>query len=117
MADGSTDMLKKKLRKSGLKAWLYLLPAILFLGAFMVLASLANWAFDYNYMFLVRHDGTPYVIFWDLVGGNQPLYAIVVIALFLIYIVVFYAVYGLIAQTATCAQKGKDKNLSRGKNQ
>ena len=64
------------------------------LGAFMVLASLANWAFDYNYMFLVRHDGTPYVIFWDLVGGNQPLYAIVVIALFLIYIVVFYAVYG-----------------------
>ena len=29
-------MIRKKFRDNGLKAWLYLLPAILFLGVFMV---------------------------------------------------------------------------------
>jgi len=29
-------MIKKKLKNSGFKGWLYLLPAILFLGGFMV---------------------------------------------------------------------------------
>ena len=44
-------MLKKKLRKSGLKAWLYLLPAILFLGAFMVypLIDVFIYSFEEGY--------------------------------------------------------------------
>ncbi len=62
---------------------------------FCAAASLANWLIDYNYMFLVRGDGTPYDIFYNLVGGHPFLYPLIVIALFLIYIAVFYAIYHL----------------------
>lgn len=68
--------------------------AILF--AFCVMASIANALVDYNYMFLVRSDGTPYDILYNLVGGNPILYPIMVIVLFLIYIGAFYGVYMLI---------------------
>lgn len=78
------------------------------LAGFVLLASLANWAFDYNYMFLVSHDGTPYVIFWDLVGGNQTLYSIIVVALFVIYILAFYGVYALIKSTALTPKGSKE---------
>ena len=40
------------------------------LGGFTVAALIANWTLDYNYMFLMSHDGTPYVLLWNLVGGN-----------------------------------------------
>ncbi len=45
-----------------------------------------------NYMFLMRDDGTPYQIFYNLVGGNKILYPLIVIALFLAYITLFYLV-------------------------
>lgn len=64
--------------------------------SFAVLALIANLALDYNYMFLMRGDGTPYDIFYNLVGGNAVIYPIIVIALFLIYISAFYLVYFLI---------------------
>jgi uncharacterized membrane protein YwaF len=60
---------------------------------FCVFAYIANVIIDYNYMFLVRGDGTPYDIFFNLVGGNPVLYPMVVVALFLIYIAGFYGVY------------------------
>lgn len=43
--------MKKKLRNSGLKAWLYLLPAILFLGVFMVypLIDVFIYSFEEGY--------------------------------------------------------------------
>lgn len=63
---------------------------------FCLLALIANITIPYNYMFLMNHDGTPYVIVYNLVGGNKILYPILVILLFLIYIVVFYYVYYLI---------------------
>lgn len=63
---------------------------------FCILAFTANKIFDYNYMFLRRGDGTPYDIFYNMVNGNQVLYPIIVITLFLLYITVFYAVYLLI---------------------
>ena len=66
------------------------------LGVFCVLASIANALIDYNYMFLVRPDGTPYEIFYNLVNGNKYLYPIIVVLLFYVYIVAFYAVYYLI---------------------
>lgn len=87
-----------------------LLITLAILGGFVLLASLANWAFGYNYMFLVYHDGTPYVILWDLVGGNQVVYACLVVAIFVIYIVVFYAVHGLIKQNALALNGSKEKN-------
>ena len=67
--------------------------AILF--SFCIAALSANAILDYNYMFLRRGDGTPYDIFYNLVGGNQILYPMVVILLFVLYIVVFHYVYDL----------------------
>lgn len=74
--------------------------AILF--AFCISAFTANKIIDYNYMFLVRGDGTPYDILYNLVGGNQIIYPISVVFLFLVYISLFYFVY-------YCINKSKSK--------
>lgn len=71
------------------------------LGGFSVAALITNLitardGSGLNYMFLMRGDGTPYDIFYNLVGGNPVIYPIVVIALFLLYISVFYLVYYLV---------------------
>ena len=63
------------------------------LSGFCVAAYVANVLLDYNYMFLMRGDGTPYDIFYNLVGGNPVIYPIVVVLLFFIYISAFYAVF------------------------
>lgn len=65
---------------------------------FCAAAFVANKLLDYNYMFLVRGDGTPYDIFYNLVNGNQVLYPMIVILLFLIYISAFYLFYFLIGE-------------------
>ena len=66
------------------------------LFAFCAGAILANYLVDYNYMFLVRGDGTPYDILYNLVGGNAVLYPMGVILLFVLYIVAVYGIYFLI---------------------
>ena len=66
------------------------------LSVFCVLAYVANRLIPYNYMFLTRGDGTPYDIIYNIVGGNQILYPLLVVLLFYIYIVAFYGVYYLI---------------------
>ncbi len=66
-----------------------------------VLAYTTNKIIDYNYMFLMRGDGTPYDIFYNMVNGSPILYPLVVVLLFILYIVAFYNVYYLI--------KGKQK--------
>lgn len=63
---------------------------------FMALAFVANILLDYNYMFLRRADGTPYQLFYDLVGGHPVIYPLIVVVLFLAYIAVFYLIFGLI---------------------
>jgi len=63
------------------------------LGGFCAAAFAVNRLIDYNYMFLVRGDGTPYDIFYNLVGGHPVLYPLIVVALFLLYIFAFYSVY------------------------
>ena len=65
---------------------------------FCVAAYIANITIDYNYMFLMRGDGTPYDIFFNLVGGSPVLYPILVVVLFLVYVSLFYWVYFLIAK-------------------
>ena len=70
---------------------IYITFAIL-LG-FSVIAYIANILLDYNYMFLMRSDGTPYEMFYQLVGGNPILYPLLVVLLFVLYIIVFYAVF------------------------
>ena len=68
------------------------------LGVFCVLAYVANILIDYNYMFLMRGDGTPYDIFYNLVGGHKLLYPMIVVSLFLLYILAFYGVRMLFAR-------------------
>jgi uncharacterized membrane protein YwaF len=63
------------------------------LGVFCAAAFTANYLLDYNYMFLRRGDGTPYDIFYNLVGGSPVFYPMIVISLFLLYIVGFYFVH------------------------
>lgn len=63
------------------------------LTIFCILAYIANITLDYNYMFLMRGDGTPYDIFYNLVNGNQVLYPLIVVLLFFIYISLFYVIF------------------------
>ena len=70
--------------------------AILF--TFCIAAYVANIILDYNYMFLMYHDGTPYQMFYDLVGGNPVLYPMIVILLFVLLIIIFYFVFDLVAR-------------------
>lgn len=63
---------------------------------FVILAIIANKVFDYNYMFLRSHDGTPYFIFYNMVNGNKILYPITVVLAFLVYMAIFYLVFYLI---------------------
>ena len=70
---------------------------------FCVAAYTANILVDYNYMFLMRGDGTPYDILFNLVGGNPVLYPLGVVALFLVYIVGYYGVYFLVTKKKVAA--------------
>lgn len=63
---------------------------------FCVTAYIVNHIIDYNYMFLVRGDGTPYDIFYNLVNGHKVFYPLIVVGLFIIYIFAFYHIYYLI---------------------
>ncbi len=69
------------------------------LGAFCIMAYIANIFTNANYMFLLRGDGTPYDILFNLVGGNMILYPIGVVLLFVIYIIAFYYIYYLTKKT------------------
>jgi len=72
------------------------------LCVFCVLAYVVNGLADYNYMFLVAGDGTPYDILYNLVGGHKVFYPLGVVALFLIYISAFYGIH-----YAICHKKEK----------
>ena len=65
----------------------------LILGFFCVVAYIVNILVDYNYMFLMYHDGTPYQIFYNLVGGHPVIYPLLVVFLFVLYVFVYYGVY------------------------
>lgn len=63
---------------------------------FGIAAYIANIFTDRNYMFLLRGDGTPYDILYALVGGNPVVYPLGVMALFVVYITLYYWIYFLI---------------------
>ena len=65
--------------------------AILF--GFAIAAYIANVLIGYNYMFLMNHDGTPYIFLYDLVNGNKVLYPMLVMLLFVLYIILFYYIF------------------------
>ncbi len=60
---------------------------------FCVAAYIANLLLDYNYMFLMAGDGTPYDILYNLVNGNRVLYPLSVVLLFVVYICLYYSIY------------------------
>lgn len=64
--------------------------------SFCVAAYIVNVIIDYNYMFLMRGDGTPYDLVFNLVGGNPVLYPILVALLFVLYVTVFYLIFNFI---------------------
>ena len=63
---------------------------------FCLTAYIVNNLIDYNYMFLIRGDGTPYDIIYNLVNGHKVFYPLIVVLLFIIYIFGFYHIYYLI---------------------
>lgn len=71
---------------------------------FSAAATIANVLLDYNYMFLVRGDGTPYDLLYNAVNGHRILYPIGVILLFVLYILAFYAIYWLAQKKAATAK-------------
>lgn len=78
---------------------------------FCVLAYIANVLLDYNYMFLMRGDGTPYDYFYNFVQGSKVFYPLIVVLLFLIYISGFYFVYYSIKYKSVSAfVKNNSKN-------
>ena len=81
--------------------------AILF--GFGIAAYIANIVLDYNYMFLMRSDGTPYEMIYQLVNGNPVLYPILVMLLFVVYIIVFNLIFNLVrAKIAAKSESEKD---------
>ena len=65
------------------------------LMGFCVMAYAVNLLIDYNYMFLMAGDGTPYDIIYNLVNGSRVLYPLLVVILFIVYIAVYYLLYYL----------------------
>ena len=63
------------------------------LSFFCISAYVANVTLDYNYMFLMRGDGTPYDIIFNIVGGHPVFYPVTVVLLFFVYITAFYFIY------------------------
>ena len=63
---------------------------------FCIAAYIANVLLDYNYMFLMRGDGTPYDVLFNLVKGHKVLYPVGVVGLFVLYILGFYKVFHLV---------------------
>ena len=64
--------------------------------SFCIAAYVVNVIIDYNYMFLMRGDGTPYDLVFNMVGGNPVLYPIMVVLLFAVYVSLFYLTFNLI---------------------
>ena len=85
----------------------------LVLLSFCVAAYAANILVDYNYMFLMRGDGTPYDILYNLVDGNKVLYPVGVVALFLVYICAFYVVHFYATIRSYAASKKPAKKMAR----
>ena len=69
-----------------------ILPTCCILVCFSATAYVANRLLDYNYMFLMSGDGTPYDILFNLVGGSPVLYPLGVVGLFFLYIASFYGI-------------------------
>lgn len=78
---------------------------------FCIAAYLVNIAIDYNYMFLMAGDGTPYDIVYNFVNGSKVLYPLGVVLLFVIYIVLFYWIHYLVSRKKEAARELETANV------
>ena len=69
---------------------------------FCVAAYGVNLVLGTNYMFLMRGDGTPYDILYNLVSGSRILYPLGVMALFAVYIALAYGAAAYVRRHRTC---------------
>ena len=76
------------------------------LTGFCIAAYIANVCLDGNYMFLMRGDGTPYDILFNLVKGHKVIYPLSVAVLFFLYIAGFYGVYYMAHRKKATAHAG-----------
>ena len=76
----------------------------LILFFFCASAFIVNQLIDYNYMFLVRGDGTPYDFIYNAVSGSPVLYPLAVVLLFVVYILIFYLVFFLVGRRRVGAE-------------
>jgi uncharacterized membrane protein YwaF len=74
-------------------------PCLALLFGFCGLAYGVNHLLDYNYMFLMGGDGTPYDILYNLVGGSPVWYPLLVVVLFVVYMGAFYGIAALIRKS------------------
>ena len=81
------------------------------IGVVSLLAYTVGAILDKNYMFLFNHDGTPYVVIYNLVDGDPFLYPVLVILLFIIYIALFYLCYYLCTSKNRRALNSKAAHL------
>ena len=82
------------------------------LTGFAVVAYIINRLIDYNYMFLMRGDGTPYDILYNLVKGNPVIYPIGVILLLFVYILLFNLIFSAFSSSKKRAAEKKYKKDS-----
>ena len=71
------------------------------ISGFCVLAYIANFLLDTNYMFLMRGDGTPYDILFNLFNGSPVLYPLAVLGIFWAIIAVYYWAHGVVVSRKT----------------
>ena len=76
---------------------------------FSVLAYVANLALEYNYMFLMYHDSTPYSIIYDLVGGSPVFYPLIVVGIFVVYLLGCYKIYEVYARKRAAKGEAEEK--------
>ncbi len=86
-------------------------------SVFCIMAYVVNRLIDYNYMFLMAGDGTPYDILYNLVGGSKVWYPLGVVALFFLYIGLFYGGHFLFSKkgksTPPPQQTTEEKQLQK----
>ncbi|MBR3763777.1 MAG: YwaF family protein [Clostridia bacterium] len=66
--------------------------------SFCIPAFVMNKLVDYNYMFLMRGDGTPYDLLYNLVDGHVVLYPLGVVGLFFLYITMYYQLFYVVSR-------------------
>ena len=89
-------------------------------SAFGIAAYIVNVIIDYNYMFLMRGDGTPYDIFYNLVGGHPVIYPVIypllVMVLFYLYITAFYFIFFFATkkkrEAAETAEESREQDIT-----